>query len=306
MPPLDPLPAKIVDLGVVTITEAREAGITDLSRPDLERLGRDLLAVRDVELSPLMIAKAVCRALPKSWISCGTGGQARGLSVPRSVDLSQPHVSRLRPANLPRMKAVTGHRAPIHKSEITKVGAVFVSTPARVWLELASCLTVRELIEFGDHLVRVPRYQHEGRSTPHATIAELERLVGWHGRITGADRAAAAVKRIRVGADSIQETRVRLALVDAGLPEPQLQVVLDPSDPHSPVSDLGYPDARLAIDYDGGTHLTPEQQARDIRRDRTYALAGWRHITLNRRDAHEGFRTCVDQVRTLLARPWAG
>ncbi|MDX5317908.1 MAG: hypothetical protein LPK38_00895, partial [Actinomycetes bacterium] len=98
-----------------------------------------------------------------------------------------------------------------------------------------------------------------------------------------------------------KETHLRLALVGAGLPEPELQVKLDPEDPHSPVADLGYRGARIAIDYDGATHLTSEQQSRDIRRSRAFTLAGWRHVTANCDDAAEGFRTVVGVVRRLLA-----
>lgn len=288
------------------MAEAVEAGLEDerLRRTDVERLGRRLYAVAGVEHGPLVIAKAVCRMFPNTWVSHGTGGQQWGLKLPESIDLSKPHVTRLRPANLPRSKVVKGHHAPVRAGEVVRIDKIPFSTPARVWLELAGTLTVRELIELGDHLVRLPRPAFENRSEPHATIARLGELLEWHPRIAGAENAAEALKRIRVGADSIKETHLRLAMVDAGLPEPELQVVLDASDKHSPVSDLGYRDGRLAIDYDGNEHLTPEQQARDIQRHRRFVTAGWRHITANRHDAREGFKTFIAQIGHLLTHPW--
>jgi len=302
---MDPLPEPILALGVFTLREAVTAGITDLRRPDVVRLGREIFAVRGVEHGALVIAKAVCRSLPRCWISHSTAGLVWGLDLPESVDVSRPHVSRYRPANVPRTKAVRGHRSVVFKGEVVPIEeieeTVFASSPARVWLELASTLSVEELIEFGDHLVRHPRKRFEGRDTPHATIAEMRRFLGWHPRITGAAKAAAALSRIRVGADSVMETRLRLALIDAGLPEPALQVQLTPDDRASPVADLGYRGPRIAIDYDGSTHLTATQQTKDIRRDRLWVAAGWRHVTANALDAAERFSTLTEQVRTMLA-----
>ena len=52
---------------------------------------------------------------------------------------------------------------------------------------------------------------------------------------------------------------LRLAMVDAGLPEPNLQLTLRSGDPLSPSADLGYRAQRLAIQYDGGHHLVEAQ-----------------------------------------------
>jgi hypothetical protein len=292
-----------VALGVFSLTEAIQADVSPerLRRGDIVRLAQGFYALRDGEPDHVTVARAVCRNYANTWMSGPTGGMARGLTLPESIAPERPEVSRQRPGNVPRLALVTGRRAQVKPGEVTRIGGIPVSTPARVWLELASSLTVRELVEFGDHLVRNPRKAYEDREEPFATIADLRLFTAWHPQMTGADRARDALELIRVGADSVKETQLRLALVDAGLPEPELQVKLDPGDPHSPVADLGYRGPRIAIDYDGATHLTPEQQSRDIRRSRAFTLAGWRHVTVNRDDAAEGFRTVVGVVRSLLA-----
>lgn len=297
------LPPKLVSYGVFTLAEAISADVSPerLRRTDIVRLAQGVYALRDIEPAHVSIASAVCRNYSNTWMSGPTGGTARGLTLPESVAPELPEISRQRPGNVPRLAIITGHRAQVRLGEVTRIDTIPVATPARVWLELAPSLTVRELVEFGDHLVRVPRPTFEVREEPFATIDSLRLFTSWHLRMTGADKACAALAQIRVGADSIQETRLRLALVAAGLPEPELQLALDPGDPHSPVADLGYRAARIAIDYDGATHLTAEQQSRDIRRSRAFTLAGWRHVTANRDDAAEGFRTLVGVVRSLLA-----
>ncbi|WP_235423565.1 hypothetical protein [Pseudarthrobacter chlorophenolicus] len=102
---------------------------------------------------------------------------------------------------------------------------------------------------------------------------------------------------IRAGADSAPETFLRLALVEAGLPEPELQVRIAPDDPHSPASNLGYRQQRIAIQYDGGHHLTREQQSRDNYRDECFRAANWNYFKFNADDLVQDFRWAVRRVR---------
>lgn len=110
----------------------------------------------------------------------------------------------------------------------------------------------------------------------------------------------AALDRIRVGADSEPETLCRLALVDDGLPEPALQVRLDPDDPYSHPADLALPEFRLAIQYEGEHHFSAAQQARDARRDAAFEAAGWTVFHVNREDLREDFRALCARVHGYL------
>jgi hypothetical protein len=70
--------------------------------------------------------------------------------------------------------------------------------------------------------------------------------------------------------DSPMESRIRLAIVRYGLPLPVLQ---HPVGPYK--LDLAYPELKLAIEYDGREHLTPERARRDLRREAYLTAAGW-------------------------------
>ncbi|ABY23449.1 hypothetical protein RSal33209_1713 [Renibacterium salmoninarum ATCC 33209] len=89
-------------------------------------------------------------------------------------------------------------------------------------------------------------------------------------------------------------------MVDAGLTEPELQVSLDPDIEGSPQSDLGYRQWKIAIQYDGGHHLTPQQQSRDNRRDEKFLAAGWTYFRFNREDLKTDFRSAVGKVRRAI------
>lgn len=178
-----------------------------------------------------------------------------------------------------------------------------VTTAARTWFDLAGMFRPHEvdwLIAAGDHLVRPP-WTPTGRADPVATVPGLsEVLARCRGR-PGVRLARAALAEVRVGADSPPETFLRLALIRAGLPEPELQVAVDPADPASPVVDLGYRAARLALQYDGAGHRTAQQQARDARRDAYCLERGWTTLRCAWEDQRAGFGRIVGLVRHRLA-----
>ncbi|WP_307609290.1 endonuclease domain-containing protein [Pseudarthrobacter sp. W1I19] len=116
----------------------------------------------------------------------------------------------------------------------------------------------------------------------------------------GIVKAREAMLLLRAGADSAPETFLRLALTEAGLPEPELQVKIVPDDAYSPAADMGYRRERIAIQYDGGHHLTREQQSRDNRRDEAFNSAGWRYFKFNADDLAQDFRRATNQVRLAL------
>ena len=86
----------------------------------------------------------------------------------------------------------------------------------------------------------------------------------------------------------------------AGLPEPELQLRIVPGDPAPPLRTSATGRQRVAIQYDGGHHLTREQQSRDNRRDESFNAAGWRYFKFNADDLADDFRGAVQRVRAAL------
>lgn len=131
-------------------------------------------------------------------------------------------------------------------------------------------------------------------------MEQLRCMLNRHPKMKGIVKAREATLLIRAGADSAPETILRLALTEAGLPEPELQVQTVPDEAYSPAADMGYRRHRIAIQYDGGHHLTREQQSRDNRRDEAFNSAGWRYFKFNADDLAQDFRRAVNQVRVAL------
>lgn len=74
--------------------------------------------------------------------------------------------------------------------------------------------------------------------------------------------------------ESPMETRIRLAVVFAGLPLPVSQHPVVVAG-RSFRLDLAYPEMMLAIEYNGREHLTPERADADLVREQLIVEAGW-------------------------------
>jgi hypothetical protein len=135
------------------------------------------------------------------------------------------------------------------------------------------------------------------------TLADLDRAVRHHARRPGIRRLRQAFDAVRYGSLSPQETRLRLLLVGAGLPEPELnfRVVRD----GRPVAmvDLAYPARRVAIEYLGDIHRTDRAVYReDIARRERLTECGWTVVFLTADDLAGPVPRCVLAVRRALAR----
>lgn len=216
------------------------------------------------------------------------------------------HISRPDTMAIPRRRGVAGHVGQFFDDEITSLDGVLITSRARTWLDVSRKMSIDELTVAADHLLRVPRPGFEGREAPYATPEQLADMLDRHKGTPGIQKARLALEQARIGADSAPETRLRLALERAGLPEAQLNVptLLSAGVVRQP--DLSYPEHRVAVEYEGDGHSEPAQIVRDIAREEDYASAGWFLVRLSKRHMTHGARSAVAKVsRALLSQGWS-
>ena len=120
----------------------------------------------------------------------------------------------------------------------------------------------------------------------------------------GAARMNAALDAIRVGSESSEETRLRLVLGRAGLPEPELNWVLrDAGGRFVARLDLAYPRWQVGTEYDGRQHaFDVDQFRRDSDRWPAIRRAGWEVVRVLRHHLRDGGTPAVLLVREALTR----
>ena len=114
----------------------------------------------------------------------------------------------------------------------------------------------------------------------------------------GARRAERAVDLADARAESPQESRLRVALVLAGLePVPQFEVF------HGgrfvARVDLAFPEVRLAVEYEGAHHFVGDQILRDDERIERLRAAGWRVIRVTAADLRD-LEALITRIRRAL------
>lgn len=114
-------------------------------------------------------------------------------------------------------------------------------------------------------------------STATPTAERLSRADG----VRGVVRARAVAPLLTPLAASRPESLVRYWVVDAGLPAPQPQVpVRDRWGRVVAHGDLGYPEWRVLVEYDGRHHADVDQFGRDLDRYSLMAADGWLTVRL--------------------------
>lgn len=190
-------------------------------------------------------------------------------------------------AVVPNIEGVDGHSG-LATADVTKVNDLRVVHPERTFFDLAPTLTLTALVILGDAIAR-------HWSTPEQLGARAATLK----RKRGIVRARKALPLIRSGVDSPPETRVRLMLVWAGLPCPDVNVdVFDQAGGWLARPDLAYLNLKIAIEYDGDHHRTAKDQwRRDRARDQNLRDEGWIVITLTADDIFKRPDLTIARIR---------
>ncbi|GAB3146730.1 hypothetical protein GCM10027058_04790 [Microbacterium neimengense] len=217
-----------------------------------------------------------------------------GATVP-APDARAVHVSVHRPASPPRTRGVNGHRLQQRDPGIRLLGRLPVEAPERAWVQASRTWMTDDLVVAADHLVR--------RDRPVTTIRALttEAL-----RMRG-DVLGEPLSLIREGSESGRETLLRLVLVRAGLPEPELNLPLRDAQGRTIARlDESFPAYRVAVEYDGRQHaFSVTQFRRDADRWDAIRDAGWHLVRILDHHLSPDPGIAVAKVRAaLIARGW--
>ena len=178
---------------------------------------------RDQELVDRCMALAV--ALPEgAFFSHLTAARLWPLPLPSARD-EPVHVSVRRPRRPPRRSRVAGHVIADPQATVIYRRGLPVVDPVTLFCQLAGHLSLPDLVAVGEALVLEPVIPDAWSDQPWVPLRQLvERVELWRGR--GKRNADRAVSLVRPGAESRPETLVRLAIRQAGLPEPEVNVTI--------------------------------------------------------------------------------
>ena len=229
-----------------------------------DALHRNLYVPKGAELTP------VTRAVG-AWLWSGRRATAAGLSA--AALYGTKWIDARMPAELYRRngKPVDGiviHRDELFEDEWRLLRGIRATTPARTAFDL------------GRRGQRIPAVAHVD-ALANATRLQpscVEPLIERHRGVRGLVQLREVLELMDGGAESPQETRTRLVLVDAGLPRPTTQIIVYGNFAGRSYAkvDMGYEKFKVCVEYDGEQHWTdPQQYAYDIDRHAELLARGW-------------------------------
>jgi hypothetical protein len=153
----------------------------------------------------------------------------------------------------------------ITAEDIMLIGGIPVTTPARTAFDIARHLPRDLAVRHLDALARATGVK----------ASEVQLLEDRYPRARGLPRSRIALPLMDAGAESPQETRVRLILIDDGLPSPRTQIRVTDG-VREAFLDMGYDEPKVAFDYDGEQHQTNRRRyVHDIGRAELVDREGW-------------------------------
>ncbi|WP_194408782.1 hypothetical protein [Microbacterium cremeum] len=311
--PHAPLPPEFAG-SAFTTAQARAAGV---GRGRLR--GRDVtsphrgvhIALSDARDDDVM---ARCERLipvlaPHHWFSHRTAARIWGIPLrPGYHPVESLHVISIGSRAPLRHAGTTGWVTKDARVRTEMFGVLPVVSPADTWCHLAARSAVIEgevishewLVAAGDFLTTGRRRRGGERDAPLYTVDDLRAAIERRGSRRGIAELRRALTDVRSPVDSPYETRLRLGLVRAGLPEPDVQVpIMTPAGIRH--ADLGYPAARVLIEYQGDEHrASRERWLRDLTRVQLFQDAGYHVILVGAADVDPDCSALAERVARVL------
>jgi very-short-patch-repair endonuclease len=235
-----------------------------------------------------LILTGVARRIPPGAAFSGlTAAWLHGLDV---APCDPIEVTIPAPGGSGRLAGASVRRAPLAAGEIVLRHRLPTTTAFRTAVDLGGRRVVMEGV------VAVDLFLH----AELVSMTELRDYVADHSGAKGIARLRRVLDLAEPKAESAMESRLRVQLVMARLPRPEVQVsVKDERGRFLGRPDLLYPRQRLAIEYDGGHHR--DRMVEDNRRQNGLVGAGYRLLRFTAADVYGASETVVMQDRHALA-----
>lgn len=276
--------------------DALAAGISpkQLRGPSFRVVLPGVYVAASTPVTPLLRVRAALVPYGASaWASHASAARVYDLPLPT---IPEEHLSVTRAGRRRRHAGVRVHVA--GEGRTRTVHGVRVCEPTRLFVELASLIPLVDLVVVGDAMVR------RRLLTPEDLVSSC--AASRHPAASAARRAAGYVRR---DVDSPMETRLRMLIVLAGLPEPRINLTLRTDDGSLLRRyDLSYPEALVVIEYDGRHHAERvESWEADLQRREAIDDEGWRILVVVASGIYRDPAATLARVHRLLrARGMAG
>jgi very-short-patch-repair endonuclease len=275
-------------------SEALRLGVSDgrLRGSDLVRPFHGVRTATSVATLEAQCRAFLVRMPAAGFFNSVTAAAIMGLPLPRSLPVGRGlHVAVPAPSRGLRAAGVIGHKVQLMGDDVRLWHGLPVSSPERTYCEIAAVVQLADLVAVGDHLIHW--------RSPLCTLAALDAAALRYPGQRGRARLFASLALLDDRAESPQESRLRVLLVGAGISGFRCNYELRVRGRLYRI-DLAFAELKIAIEYQGDHHRSPEQWRRDMTRRSILAADGWFVIELNADDLNDPAEL-VARIRQVLA-----
>lgn len=240
------------------------------------RVFRDVWVHAGLEDTKELRLAAARLVLPPHAVFCGvTAAWLHGVDVRREADLDV-HVSFPKGRRIRSQRGLAVCQETLEIDDLMVIGGVRVTTPVRTAFDCARWLKGVERVVVVDALA-------------HAGLVKVQEIryycLGKH-RLRNLRTAERLLDVCDPGAESPMETRTRMVLIDGGLPPPETQINVFHPYTRRFIGriDMGYPEVKVAVEYDGAFHW--QQRREDDRRRTQLREVGWNVLVFSADDVY--------------------
>ncbi|WP_347110211.1 hypothetical protein AAHB33_05735 [Paenarthrobacter sp. S56] len=209
------------------------------------------------------------------------------------------HVTRRHEAGRMKRRGVVGHRAPLLARDVRTLNGVNLTSPEWTFVDLALHMGRASLVAAGDYLL--------ARENPLSSVEAMREVIERRPKVKGIRMAREVLPLLRSGVDSPQESRLRMKILDAGLPEPAItKAIFDEYGRYISTPDLQYEEYKIALEYEGDHHRRdPVQWGKDIERDDRLRAMGWIVLKFSKVQMNAGWTHSERKIKDALrSRGW--
>jgi len=264
----------------------------DMTRRELLRIyrkvHRNVYARRNVDLTARDQAIA-------AWMWSGRTATLSGLSaaamlgskwVPDDCNAELVRTQHAAPAG------IVAHKDDLLAGETTQLDGITCTTVGRTGFDLGRRLP------FSQGLIHVEALLNANG----ASYSDIAAVAVQHPGARNIRRLREVLSIADAGAESPQETRVRLILIRGGLPRPVTQIWVG-----NRRVDMGWPEYKVGVEYDGPQHWTDEGIFGDVERLQFLAENGWRIVRVVAQHVRQHPQRIVDRAAdAMYAAGWPG
>lgn len=284
-----PVPAHLSDVpfrGTVAISSGWLTA-RQLRHRSWRRLFPDVYVRADVPVTHALRARAATVLRPDAVVTGRSAAVLWGVQLTGAEDDVEVTVPPgAHPVRIPGLRV---RRAHLPDEWLCRRGGVRTLVPEAATASIAAHLPL------DDAVVAVDQMLASGKVDLGPVRALACRLTG-----RGCRRAREACRLADGLAESPQETRLRLLIARSALPAPVAQARVCSGTVFVARVDFGWPEQRLAVEYDGQWHAEPGQFIKDRRRLNRLQAAGWRVLFVTAADLHRP-ADLIARIGTALA-----